>query len=75
MTRPEFVPSFKTRDLQLLAILKFHLEEMEIPYFVTGEDFLFLENLAVPSHEAQAILYLFPEDVEKFQRLLDEGLE
>jgi hypothetical protein len=75
MTRSEFVPCFKTRDLQLLAILKFHLEEMEIPYFITGEDFLFLENLALPSHEAGAILYLLPEDVEAFQRLLESGLE
>jgi histidyl-tRNA synthetase len=52
-----------------------YLEEMEIPYFVTGEDFLFLENLAVPMHEACAVLYLLPEDVEKFQKLLEEGFE
>jgi len=75
MTRPEFVPCFQTRDLQLLAILKFHLEEMEIPYVVTGEDFPFLENLALPSHEAGAVLYLLPENVEEFERLLNEGFE
>lgn len=75
MTRPEFVPCFQTRDLQLIAILKFHLDEMEIPYFVTGEDFIFLENLAFPSHEAGAILYLLPDDVKEFQRLLENGLE
>ncbi|MBK8395395.1 MAG: hypothetical protein IPL26_09160 [Leptospiraceae bacterium] len=74
MTEPGFVPCYKTRDLQLLALLKFHLDEMEIPYFVTGEDFLFLENLAIPSHEAGAILYLLPDDLEKFQQLLEEGL-
>ena len=54
--------------------MKFHLDEMEIPYFGTGEDFLFLENLAIPSHEAGAILYLLPDDLEKFQQLLEEGL-
>ena len=75
MTEKEFVPCFQTKDLQLLAILKFHLDEMEIPYFVTGEDFVFLENLAIPSHEAGAVLYLIPEDVEKFQRLLNDGLD
>lgn len=68
MTRTEFIPYYKTKDVPLLSILKFHLEEMEIPYFVTGEDFLFLENLAMPMHEACAILYLLPEDVDKFQK-------
>lgn len=75
MTRTEFIPYYKTKDVPLLSILKFHLDEMEIPYFVTGEDFLFLENLAMPMHEACAILYLLPEDVDKFQKLLEEGLE
>ena len=75
MSKPEFIPYYKTRDIQLLSILKFHLEEMEIPYFATGEDFLFLENLAIPTHEACAVLYLLPEDVDKFQKLLEEGME
>lgn len=73
MKNSEFIAAFKTRDIQLLSILKFHLEELEIPFFVTGEDFLFLENLALPSHESFAILYLLPRDLEKFNALLEEG--
>ncbi|HMW07325.1 MAG TPA: hypothetical protein PK079_15620 [Leptospiraceae bacterium] len=73
MKNSRFQPAFKTRDIQLLSILKFHLEEEEIPYFVTGENFLFLENLAVPSHESYAVLYLLPEDFEKFEKLLEDG--
>lgn len=74
MNKKEFVPCYRTRDLQLLSILKYHLDEMGIPFFVTGEEFIFLENLAVTSLDAYAILYLLPDDVDEFTNLLEKGL-